>query len=416
MRRTAAHRAISGALETGWRRRLLPDPPLDPEKLAADARRSTGLDDFGTGWRSAFEALLRSLRDEAALNAIGRTFASGQISQLLRARLRAHELWRRHPEILDRPLAPPLIILGQARSGTTRLQRLLACDPEFLNLRFFESFEPVPPARRPDWRPLQARLVLGLLRFLNPALGEIHPVSPSAPDEPYGLFGFSFHGAQFEAQWRVPSFARFSQGRDRTAVYAEFKRLLQTVGWWRGDDPDRPWLLKAPQFMEDLAPLLDAFPGTRLIRLHRDPAILVASSASLVWNQMMVQSDEADPAWIGREWLDKTARRDEECRRALAVHPQAPQLELDYEAMERDWRGEMRKVYAFLGRSLTPQVEQRMQTYLDKAEAQGFRRHAYRLEDFGLSEAEVCSRFHSVEMSAAPHLRDTGQQHGALLR
>jgi hypothetical protein len=399
--RPAVHRAVTGALEAAWRRGLLPEPPLDPETLVTEAQRGTGLDDFGTAWRAAFEALLRSLRDEAALNAIGRTFASGQISQLLRARLRAHELWRRHPEILDRPLAPPVIILGQARSGTTRLQRLLACDPGFLNLRFFESFEPVPRLGRADWRPIQARLVLGLLRLLNPALAQIHPAAATAPDEPYGLFGFSFHGAQFEAQWRVPSFARFSKDRDRTPVYAEFKQLLQTIGWWRGDDAARPWLLKAPQFMEDLAPLLAALPDARLIRLHRDPATVVASSASLVWNQMKVQSDEADREWIGREWLEKTARREAACRRDVAAHPDIPRLDLAYEAMG-DWRGEMRRVYAFLARPLTPAIEARMQSYLDRAERQGFRRHSYRPEDFGLDETQIQSRLDMLEISRSP--------------
>jgi hypothetical protein len=400
--RTPAHRAITRALEAAWRRDLLPEPPLDPETLAADAQRSTGLDDFGTGWHPAFATLLRSLRDEAELNAIGRTFASGQISQLLRARLRAHALWRRHPEILDRPLAPPVIILGQARSGTTRLQRLLACDPAFLNLRFFESFEPVPRPGRADWRPIQAHLVLRLLRSLNPALAQIHPAAATAPDEPYGLFGFSLHGAQFEAQWRVPSFARSSLHRDRALVYAEFKQLLQTISWWRADDEARPWLLKAPQFMEDLAPLLAAFPDARLIRLHRDPATVVASSASLVWNQMNVQSDEADKEWIGREWLEKTVRREAACRRDVAAHPDVPRFDLDYKAIERDWRGEMRRVYSFLGRPLRPAIEARMQSYLDRAERQGFRRHSYRLEDFALDEAEIHSRLDAVGISRPP--------------
>ena len=400
--RTRAHRAITRALEAAWRRRLLPEPPLDPATLIAEAQRRTGLHDFGSGWNSAFEALLGSIREEARLNAIGRTFASGQISQLLRARLHAHELWRRHPEIPERSLAPPVVILGQARSGTTRLQRLLACDPWFLNLRFFESFEPVPPSGGPDWRPIRARSILGLLRSLNPALARIHPASPTAPDEPYGLFGFSFHGAQFEAQWRVPGFARFSQDRDRTPVYAEFKRLLQTIGWRRGDEADRPWLLKAPQFMEDLAPLLAAFPAARLIRLHRDPAAVVASSASLAWNQMMVQSDQADPEWIGRDWLEKSALREAACRRDGAARADVPRIDLDYEAMERDWRGEMRRVYEFLDRPLTPQTEQRMQSYLDRAERQGFRSHSYRLEDFGLKEAEIRSRFDGAEIDRAP--------------
>ena len=52
--------------------------------------------------------------------------------------------------------------------------------------------------------------------------------------------------------------------------------------------------MKAPQFIEDPELLLGAFPDARLIWLERGSADVVASSASLVWNQMLVQSDAAD--------------------------------------------------------------------------------------------------------------------------
>ena len=57
--------------------------------------------------------------------------------------------------------------------------------------------------------------------------------------------------------------------------------------------------------------------------------------------------------------------------------------------MNRDWRGEMRRIYAFLELELTSAVERRMEQYLATAEKSGFRRHSYRAEDFGLSEPIV---------------------------
>jgi hypothetical protein len=133
--------------------------------------------------------------------------------------------------------------------------------------------------------------------------------------------------------------------------------------------------------------LLTAFPDARFICLHRDPAEAVPSAASLVWNQMRIQSDAADPAWIGREWLRKTRLREEIASETLAARPEVPRLQVTYEAMNRDWRGEIRRIYDFLGFDLPAEVQIRMHAYL--AAAKGHRGHRYSLEQFGLSSDEV---------------------------
>jgi hypothetical protein len=268
------------------------------------------------------------------------------------------------------------------RSGTTRMQRLLACDERFAHTRLDESLIPVPrPGRR-----LLARIGLTALGTFNPAILGIHPTAPSSPEEEFGLFSFSFGSALFEAQWRVPDFSRWWEAADTRPLYREFRALLQTAGWARREPPNRPRLLKVPQFMQDLETVLDTFPDARLIRLHRDPRSVVPSSASLVWNQMRVQSDSADKAWIGREWLRKTRLREQRARTALATRPDVPAVHVDYEAMSNDWRGEMERIYAFLGIVLEPRVVRRMEAYLKSARSH--LGHLYGLADFGLSERD----------------------------
>ena len=304
---------------------------------------------------------------------------------LLRSRIRAAKLWRAHPEILERELAPPIVVLGQMRSGTTRMQRLLACDPRLAHTRTYESLTPVPmPGRKP-----RARAILATLRALNPETLRIHPTGAGEPEEEFGWLAFGFGGAQFEAQWRVPAFARWWEGADKGPLYREFKALLRTNAWARGEDPAKPWILKTPQYLEDLPALLDFFPGARLVCVERDLDKVVASSASLVWNQMRIQSDSADKAWIGREWLRKTKLRERIAAETLAAGPDVPRIGVGYEAIGRDWRGEMRRVYEFLGLKLEPRVEQRMERYL--ASARRHLGHSYSLADFGLSSADVAS-------------------------
>jgi hypothetical protein len=381
-------RRAAALLESAWARGWLPRPSLAEvgQRSAALAAGHAGPPD----WQQALVRLIDSLEHEARLNAIGLTFASVQLTGLLRQRERAQALWRAHPEIAGIELPRPVIVLGHMRSGTTRLQRLLGCDPRFNQTRFFEVMEPLAPrmAGRIDWRVARSWAQLKALDWLNPELQAIHPTSARAVEEVFGLLSLSFYGAQLEAQWHVPAFARWWEGQDRTWVYREFRQWLQTLAWQRRD-PARPFVLKAPQFMEDLGPLLAVFPDARLVCLERDPLQVVGSSASLVWNQMKLQTDALDPHWVGAEWLRKTVRRERIAHEVRAAHPGVPAIAIDFPAMNHDWRGEMRRLYPFLGLELSAPVERAMAAYLQRAERSGFRGHRYRLEDFGLTAGQV---------------------------
>ncbi|HEX8641275.1 MAG TPA: sulfotransferase [Allosphingosinicella sp.] len=365
-------------LESLWRRGLLPRPVLEPEALRHAARLDTEVDGW---WREPFERLLAGVREEAELNPLGQAMAWGQIVMALRARVRAATLWRAHPEILERPVRAPIIILGQMRSGTTRLQRLLACDERLAHTRTFESLDPVP--RR--GRRLRARGGLAMLRRFNLELARIHPTSATAPEEEFGYFSFGFGSTQFEAQWRIPSFSRWWEEADTRPLYREFRALVQTNAWARGDPPDKPHILKAPQFLQDLPAVLETFPDARPILIERNPAEVAPSSASLVWNQMRIQSDRADKGWVGPEWLRKTRLREERCRAALP----SSCLRVGYGAMNRDWRGEITRIYDHLDLDLTARVERRMARYL--AGARTHCGHRYGLEEFGLTGADIAT-------------------------
>jgi hypothetical protein len=376
---------LNRALEAAWRSGLLPRPRLDQDALVRAALRGRSLDALGreAAWSEPLHILTHAIESEADLNPLGQAMAHGQIVMALRTRIRAVALWRRKPEVLERRTPPPIIILGQMRSGTTRLQRLLACDNRLAHTRLFESLLPVP--RR--GRKLQAGAILAILQRLNPELSRIHPTSISAPDEEFGLFSPSVGSAQFEAQWRVPSFSRWWEQQPTENLYEEFKCLLQTLAWSRGEKDGRRSVIKAPQFMQDLSTVLSTFPGATLLWLRRDPAEAVASAASLVWNQMRIQSNSVDRAWVGREWLRKTRLRQERTETALAGADAPTPHIVEYQAMNRDWRSEISKVYDHIGLELTPAAERRMDMYIQAA--QSHRGHRYSLAQFGLSPAQV---------------------------
>ncbi len=382
---------LSTALERAWQGGWAERPTLDPDRIVAKAIDKSGDKPADGEWRDRLDLLCHSLRTEARLNPIGRTAAHVQLVKLVAARIRADRWWRGHPEIADRRIERPLIIVGQMRSGTTRIHRLLACDRMFSVNRLFEQLDPAPNRGLIDRRPAKAAFAGAMFRMLNPTLTAIHPSAPFAAEEDFGLHAFSIWGSLFEGQWSVPSFAAHIEQADATQVYAEFERQLQLTAWHRGDDPGRQWLLKAPQFAQELDALLARFPDARLVVLRRPNDELVASGASLVWNHSRVQSDHVSRQAVGAEWLRKTRLRAERMKQALARHAEVPKVELDYADVSRDWRAAVGKAYAMLGRPLDRSTEARMERFITKSTAH--QHHRYALEDFGLDRNTVTAAF-----------------------
>ena len=405
-RRTRFIDAIDGAIRLGRGLGMADSVRLEKDALLNGAVEATGLTDFGDRWfEQPLDVLLEAIRDEARLNAAGEVSARAQFHKVLVDRLWAQQWFARHPEILQRSLKRPVVIVGPMRSGTTRMHRLLASDRRFSHMRSFETISPVPrpdfeevlAGKRKDFRPVLAARIMKVARPANPRTLSIHPTGPYEPEEELGLLVNSMYGMKHEAQWRVPSYGRWCEGVDATPAYAQMANLLRLIGWSQQVSEIRPWILKTPQHMLDLPALLEVFPDARLIFTHRDPRSVVGSAASLAWNQTIIYSDRVDPHEVGREWLHKSQLQVERMMAAREHIPAERMIDVQYEDMERDWRGTMERVYRFLGLDAAP-AWAGMEDYVERARALKRHPHRYSLGEFGLSEDEVLERF-------APYIR-----------
>jgi hypothetical protein len=399
-KRTPFIGVLDRALRAGRKIGAIAPARLTEAELLGRAAAATGLEDFGDRWfEGPMAVLLDAVRGEARLNDAGTFAAEKQFHHVLRDRLYAQMWFERHPEILARPIPHPVVIVGPMRSGTTRLHRLLAADRRFAHLRSFETISPVPrpgfeevlAGRATDFRPKLAGRIMQVARLANPRTLSIHPTGPYEPEEELGLLVASMWGMKHEAQWTVPSYARWCEAEDATPAYRHLANLLRLIGWSQQESSLRPWILKTPQHMLDLPALLKIFPDARLIFTHRDPRQLVGSAASLAWNQTIIYSDHAVPSAIGCEWLRKTelmvarmidARRTMSPDRAIDVH---------YDEMEHDWRAAMARVYRFLGLEMDSAVPG-MERYIERSRTLERKPHRYSLGEFGLREGEVLER------------------------
>ena len=375
---------------------------LDEKSLVAKARSETGLEDFGDEkFLEAMRVLLHSLETEADLNPTGRFLNRANILRLLKHRLFAHDLLERHPEIRDRTIPDPVVIVGLARSGTTRLHRLLASDERFLHLKAWETVNPVPypesfTAREngnTDPRITAIDQGLKAILYMAPQIAAVHPLGTFEIEEEVGLIQHGFSSQVFELQARVPSFGEWLMTHDQTAAYETMVEMLIIISWFRDDPEDKPWILKTPQHMQDLDALIRVFPNAKLIFSHRDPIKCVGSACSMTWNAILRDSDSVTADWVGQEWFNKTERM---LKKTLAVRkelvPAENQYDVQYADIGSDWQRAIEGIYGFLGDPLTERTRARMQAWVDSNAQHKHGTHKYSLANFGLNPDEVDQR------------------------
>ncbi|MGX7925679.1 sulfotransferase [Tsuneonella sp. HG094] len=351
-------RRAERALEWTWRSRLTPKPPIDPDFLwqvgargydTADERGGRSADDVAD-FRERLDRLCRSLREEAALNALGHTMAYGQITGAIRKRHALGRLWRQRPDLAETDIAAPIIVVGQMRAGTTRVHRLLAADPAHAGTRFCNALDPFP--RKPDLRPFKAAVALGIARRINPWLDTLHPFGATRADEEIGWLSAALSPCAFEAQWHIPGYVAWSEARDASPIYREFIRILRTDAASM-NNAAQPRVIKCPQLAEDLAAISAIFPDARLVLPSRSADAVLDSTVSMVAGQSAFQSDQRTVAAIRSEWQRKLALRETRITAGLADH-RGPVAAVRYDELGADWRAAVAAIYADLGLTLTP--------------------------------------------------------------
>ncbi len=231
-------RAIALANVLGRRvEKLGVEASLTREWLFDAARRRTGLSDFGDDtFHEPLDVLLRSIEDEARLHPVGRLITRERLVGVLANRLRVQEALTRDPRIGASSLAPPVVITGLQRTGTTLLHRLLASDPRRRWLAGWEALSPAPVdrGRGEDPRIGNARWAERALAYMAPDFFAIHPVEARAPEEDVLLLDYAFRSTVPEATLRVPTYARWLEDPDQRPAYRRMATLMRALSAQRG--------------------------------------------------------------------------------------------------------------------------------------------------------------------------------------
>jgi hypothetical protein len=366
-----------------------------PDLLVAQARKDTGLEDFGgERWREGLEVYCQSAFTEAELNEVGTAAVTGNIVSSLANRLRVVDWAQRHPEVAAEKIEAPLVVIGMFRAGTTLFSNLLDQDPRNRPLLRWEAADSVPPPTpegfRSGPRVDAARAGLEMLEVLNPKMAIVHHEDADGPTECISVMSQDFKSLSWEAISNVPSYARWLLGVDQRSAYEYHHLVLQVLqhGGVRGR-----WTLKSPHHAIALDSLRSVYPDARLVLIHRDPVALCGSVCSLIQTLSSTFSDADHTRYIADHWtdmLDTSITRIEAFR---AAHPEHLIVDVQYDDLVADPVRTVARVYEGVGEELSPDARAAIAEFVSHRDRHRSGAHTYDPKEFGLDPDELAERF-----------------------
>jgi hypothetical protein len=339
---------------------------LQSEALCAEARRRTGLEDFGDPpIEPALSILVDSLELQADLHPLGRFLMRVHLLELLETRLRLVQAWsERTQALLGSPIQRPIFITGMPRSGSTFLHELLAEDPENRVPRVWEVMFPLPAQNRGrsemDSRVRKAEASLWWFRRLAPRADSVYPMRAWTPHECVAIHSHTFLSGEFVSICYMPTYQAFLHAADFGLTYNWQKRFLQHLQF---GCPTRRWVLKSPDHIFALEGLLAVFPDALINQTHRDPLEVLRSSSLLTHVLQGLFGRVANLDQLGVREALMLAEGIQRIMRFRDAHPELATRFIDvrYRELVSDPLAIVRQIYQQFDIRLTDAAAERMQ-------------------------------------------------------
>ncbi|MCB2059795.1 MAG: sulfotransferase [Novosphingobium sp.] len=363
------------------------------EQMMARSREIAGVDIVDEEIVEPLTVLHNALNEESAIDAKGARAYEAKFIRLLVNRLRMKRDFQRHPEIAEQPVNGPLVIMGVARSGTTKLQKVLAASGDFNFLTFWQNFNWASVTGEPG-EDVSSRIAEAdeFCRWYDERSPETklgHHFEALEPEEEGPLSEGCFVAPSFYGYSEMPSYAHWLADKPRTIFFRFLRDVLKYLQWQGLANPDRPWLLKSPNYNGLELQLREIFPNARFVVANRSPLQTLASMCKLVqcFRKAYGSSDVDNDLIIEGNY------------RSMAAHlanrkanPDLPILDLRFEDIVGALPETIERVYAHADMELTPTARERMLRWNAENAMHKLGEFKYSLEDAGLKETVIRER------------------------
>jgi omega-hydroxy-beta-dihydromenaquinone-9 sulfotransferase len=307
------------------------------------------------------------------------------------------------------PIEKPLFILGNLRSGSTFLHRLLSRDTEtFTSLTTWDIYL-TPSVTQKKITQFFSRLDnrLGghlhrlLYEFDRRTLGQfkIHRISFFQPEEDENIllhvwdsFWVSF---LFPFMDEMPNYQHFDEAlspKHKRRIMAFYKSMLQRHMYATGK---KYFVAKNPAFSPKIETLLEFFPDARIIYLARNPLDMLPSTISWINYARRVFTEPQEKYLYLDEILDFTQHWYRYPLHYLDSHPSPRHLILNYDDLIQRPEQVIRSFYEQFGYPDKPGLD----IIVDEAvkETLTFKTdHVYSYQEMGFSRKEIVETYADI--------------------
>lgn len=370
-----------------------PAVALDANALIAAARAQTGLQDFGEpDVVEPLCVLIDAYHREANLTPAGSAGQAANLLRILSNRLYLQRDFAAHPEILQEKIRGPIVIVGLPRSGTTKLQRVIAADPALQKIPYWRMMFPAPFAADADdaaQRIAMTEAAHAYMREHFPKFQAAHPMGATEAEEEDFLMEHSLCTSLTYVSSNVPSYRDYALKRDPALYYGLLKRFLQYFQW-QDRATGKPWVIKATCHLHRLRWLIDTFPDAIVVFCHRDPVTSISSIANMFCQVRSMSSDQVDVCHVAQDTLDYSA---EQMRQALAQRDELENkhcfVDVGFKDIVERPIALVEKIYAAAGLELTDVARGAMAQWERDNPQHKHGRHSYDLASLGYDEAAM---------------------------
>jgi hypothetical protein len=302
------------------------------------------------------------------------------------------ELLKRRPELREIEIAPPIVIVGLFRTGTTFLHNIMAADPDSRAASTWELAYPVGRARQflddEGWRKRRAARTLVLNRVVVPDQDVVHQVTMNAFEEDFFLLENDMAVMKFVVGFGDWAYAWRMLEWDLEEPYLWHRLQLQILSAQRNA---KRWILKSPWHLWNLDSFLKVYPDARIIHVHRDVAPSIGSQCSLSARICCRIRRSVNLHDLGRFWVDYSLAGLERGLAARDRLPASQVYDVHLDELRAAPRATLRAIYEQFDLPFDDALLDRFEQTAAQEPTFQHGVHDYRLEDFGL-EAEGVSR------------------------
>lgn len=305
----------------------------------------------------------------------------------------------------------PLFILGNLRSGSTFLHRLLSRDSEtFTSLTTWDIY--LTPSvtqkkitqliSRFDKKLLNNTLHKWLYAFDKATLGKIkiHPISFFQPEEDENIHLHIWDGYfvmfLFPFMEEFPNYQHFDEAlapAHKKRIMTFYKSMLQRHLYANGGK--KYFVAKNPAFSAKIETLSEFFPDARIIYLARNPLDMLPSTISWINYARRQFTDPGDGYFYIDEIVDMTQHWYRHPLKYLDTHPSPRHLVMKYDDLIQRPEMVIRNFYEQFGYPDKPGLP----VIIDQAvkETLAFKSdHSYSIEEMGFTREQIVETYKDI--------------------